>query len=109
MNPGLAQWVKDPELLQLHLRSQIQLRFDPWPGHSICRRAAKKKREKEERKEGRKEGGKRKGRKERERKEGGREGKERKKKVFLIYRNRTLKNRSSKGGGKNCNCNVRMT
>ena len=27
--PGPAQWVKDPALLQLHLRSQLQLRSDP--------------------------------------------------------------------------------
>ena len=34
--PGLAQWVKDPGLLQLQLGS------DPWPGNSMCHRAAKK-------------------------------------------------------------------
>lgn len=26
-----AQWVKDPALLQLWSRSQLQLRFDTWP------------------------------------------------------------------------------
>ena len=31
--PGLAQWVKDLELLPLWWRSQLQLRFDPWPGN----------------------------------------------------------------------------
>ena len=29
--PGLAQWIKDPLLLQLWYRSQLQLRLDPWP------------------------------------------------------------------------------
>ena len=29
--PGLAQWVKDPVLRHLWHRSQMQLRFDPWP------------------------------------------------------------------------------
>ena len=29
--PGLARWVKDLALLQLCHRSQLQLRFDPWP------------------------------------------------------------------------------
>ena len=41
--PGLAQWVEDMALLQLWLGSQLQLRSDPWPGNSVCRRAAKKK------------------------------------------------------------------
>ena len=27
----LVQWVKDPALLELWCRSQLQLRFDPWP------------------------------------------------------------------------------
>ena len=39
--PSPAQWVKDPALLQLWLRSQLQLRSDPWPGSSICQGAAK--------------------------------------------------------------------
>ena len=43
---SLAQWVKDPVLPQLHLRSQLQLGSDPWPGNSICHRAAKKKKKK---------------------------------------------------------------
>ena len=40
--PGLAQWVEDPALLQLWCGLQLQLRTDPWPGNSICHRAAKK-------------------------------------------------------------------
>ena len=39
--PGPAQWVKDPALPQLWLRLQLWLRSDPWPGNSICLRAAK--------------------------------------------------------------------
>ena len=38
LTPGLAQWVKDLVLLQLHL----QLGTDPCPGNSICHRATKK-------------------------------------------------------------------
>ena len=30
-HPGQAQWVKDPLLLQLCLRSSLWLRFSPWP------------------------------------------------------------------------------
>ena len=41
-NPGLEEWVKNLVLLQLWCRSQLQLRFNPWPGSSICCRAAKK-------------------------------------------------------------------
>lgn len=33
MIPGLAQWVKDLKLLQLWHRSQLWLRFHPWPGN----------------------------------------------------------------------------
>ena len=40
--PGLAQWVKDPGLLQLQLGPQLQLESDPWLGNSICNGAAKK-------------------------------------------------------------------
>ena len=40
--PGPAQWVRDPVLLQLQHRSQLWLGFDPWPGNSICRGTAKK-------------------------------------------------------------------
>ena len=29
--PAVAQWVKDPVLLQLWQRLQMQLRFSPWP------------------------------------------------------------------------------
>ena len=39
--PGPTQWVKDPMLPQLQVRSPGKLRPDPWPGSSICRRAAK--------------------------------------------------------------------
>ena len=38
--PGLAQWVKDL-LLQLQLRSQPQLRSDPWPGKAKNERKKK--------------------------------------------------------------------
>ena len=37
-----VQWVKDLPLSQLRLRSQLQLRSDPWPGNSICLQVAKK-------------------------------------------------------------------
>ena len=30
--PGLVQWVVDPALLQLWCGSQLQLRFNSWPG-----------------------------------------------------------------------------
>ena len=39
---GPVQWVKDLALPQLWLRSQLQLRSDPWPGNSICHGAARK-------------------------------------------------------------------
>ena len=39
--PGPAQGVKDPALLQLLYRLQLQLRHDAWPGNSICCRVAK--------------------------------------------------------------------
>ena len=42
-SPWLAQWVKDPLLLQLCPRWQLWLRSDPWPGNSICHGVAKKK------------------------------------------------------------------
>ena len=41
-NPGLAEWVKDPALLQPQLRSQLRLRADPWSRNSICHRKAKR-------------------------------------------------------------------
>ena len=41
--PGPAQWVKDPALLQLWHRRQLQLGSDPWPKRSMCGKAAKKK------------------------------------------------------------------
>ena len=31
--PGPVQWGKDVVLLQLWCGLQLQLRFDPWPGH----------------------------------------------------------------------------
>ena len=34
--PGWAQYVKDPVLLKLWCRLQLQLGSDPWPGNSIC-------------------------------------------------------------------------
>ena len=34
--PGPAQWVKDPVLLQLQQRFQLQLGSDPWPRSFIC-------------------------------------------------------------------------
>ena len=34
---GLAQWVKDPALLWLWYRRQLQLQFNPGLGASICR------------------------------------------------------------------------
>ena len=40
--PGPAQWVKDPALPQLWLRSQLQLGSDPWPRNSTCHGAAQK-------------------------------------------------------------------
>ena len=40
--PSLVQWVKDPALPELWLRSQLQLRSDPWPRNSIYRWMAKK-------------------------------------------------------------------
>ena len=32
--PGLAQWVQDLVLLQLLLKSKLQLESDPWLGNS---------------------------------------------------------------------------
>ena len=43
---GLAQWVKDPVLPQLQLRSQLQLRFDPCHRNSICHRVSIKEKRK---------------------------------------------------------------
>ena len=39
--PTVVQWVKDLALLHWH-RSQLQLRFDPWPTTSICPRHSQK-------------------------------------------------------------------
>ena len=44
--PGLAQWVKDPMLLWLWLGQQLQFRFHPSLGTSICPGCDPKKREK---------------------------------------------------------------
>ena len=43
--PDVAQWVKNPELLQLWPRSKLWLRFHPWPGkfHMPRARPLKKK------------------------------------------------------------------
>ena len=46
----LAQCVKDLALMQLQRRSQLQLRADPWPEHSMCWGVAKR----EEKKKGKK-------------------------------------------------------
>ena len=40
-NPGPAQWVKDPLMLQLWCRWQLRLGFDPLPGNSTCPELAK--------------------------------------------------------------------
>ena len=40
--PSPAWWVKDPALLLLWHRLQLQLGFDPYPGTSICHSMAKK-------------------------------------------------------------------
>ena len=40
--PSLAQWIKDPGLLQLQLRLQLWLRSDPWPKNYTCCRVTKK-------------------------------------------------------------------
>ena len=48
--PGLLQWIKNPALLQLWCRSQLWLRFDPWPGKLPCATGvAKQTKTKEER------------------------------------------------------------
>ena len=33
--PCLAQWVRDAALLQLWLKSRLQLGSDPWPDHVL--------------------------------------------------------------------------
>ena len=49
----MAQWVKDPALMQLWLRLHLRLGFDPWPRnfHVLCvwpkKKKKKKKRERE--------------------------------------------------------------
>ena len=47
--PGLAQWVKDTALLQLHHGSKMWLEFDPWPRNAICPWGGQKKKKKRER------------------------------------------------------------
>ena len=47
-DPCPAQGVKDLVLPQLRPRSQLQLRFDPWPGNSNCLGVAKEKKEKKQ-------------------------------------------------------------
>ena len=42
LNPGPAQWVKDPALPQQRCRSQLQPGSDPWPSNSIYCRVVKK-------------------------------------------------------------------
>ena len=46
--PGPVQWVKEPTLLQLWHRSQMWLRFGPWPGafHTPQVQSKKKKKKK---------------------------------------------------------------
>ena len=47
--PAVAQWVKDPVLLQLWHRLQLHLRFDPWPRNFYmpwCGQKKKKKKKK---------------------------------------------------------------
>ena len=41
VQPWPAQWVNNLALPQLWLRSQLRLRYDPWPRNSISSRAAK--------------------------------------------------------------------
>ena len=45
-NPWPAQRVKDPALPQLQVNLLLWLGYDPWPGNSICRGVAKKKKKK---------------------------------------------------------------
>ena len=47
LHPSWAQWVKDPVLLQLQLRSHLWLGSDPGPMNSICHGVAKKEKKKE--------------------------------------------------------------
>ena len=46
--PDPTQWVKDLALLQLWHRLHLQLKFDPWPGTSICHGGSLKKRKEKE-------------------------------------------------------------
>ena len=46
--PAWHSGFKDPGLLQLWHRLQLQLGSDPWPGNSLCCRAAKKEKKKKE-------------------------------------------------------------
>ena len=49
--PSLAQHtgLKDPALLKLQRLSHLWLGYDPWPGNSVCGRAAKNEKKKKER------------------------------------------------------------
>ena len=42
-DPSPAQWVKDPALPQLWLRSELQLGSDPWPQELRMPRGGQKK------------------------------------------------------------------
>lgn len=70
----MAWQVKDPVLLQLGCRSQLQLGFNPWSGNfhvlqmQLKKEQKKKKKNKTERKEGRKEEREKEKKKERKRK-----------------------------------------
>ena len=48
--PGWAQWVKDPELQHLQLRSKLWLGSYPWHRSSICCKKAKKAKKKKKKK-----------------------------------------------------------
>ena len=47
--PDPGQWVKDPGLLQLWCRLQLQLGFDPWAGKVHMSRGQLKKKKKKKR------------------------------------------------------------
>ena len=50
-SPAWHSGLKDPALQQLWHRSPLWLRFDLWPGNSICCRVAKRKKKKKKKKE----------------------------------------------------------
>ena len=47
-SPSPTEWVKDPMLPQLWLRSKLRLGSDPWPGSSMCLGAAQNGEERKE-------------------------------------------------------------